>query len=288
MVSRHRVFSTIQTKNPTRHDTGICIIRSLVHVAWNSLRPSKFTWGHGHTNLCEHETYRFSLSSDDEKPNHTKEEGAGYFLEKVGGEEVGKPPAVSTWAERSSVRVWRKKKEKKRWWYVEYSKPREFPGVFTINTSTLCTAHIHCLSTAVFCICRYVQERLSLCRSVCGFPSANTPATVVLHPKQPGKGTYANVQTCYFVIVSCSVRQGKDGWLWMEAAAVSSPPWFRASEQEWRPSWATGPVTAAQAKINSRPEKSIQRGCQWTVKLPSVMDSLDVHSLFAARLWSGE
>lgn len=68
------------------------------------------------------------------------------------------------------------------------------------------------------------KKRLSLCRCVCGFPSANTPATVVLHPKQPGKGTYANVQTCYFVIVSCSVRQGKDGWLWMEAAAASSPP----------------------------------------------------------------
>ncbi|KAG7239727.1 hypothetical protein INR49_028663 [Caranx melampygus] len=43
---------------------------------------------------------------------------------------------------------------------------------------------------------------------------------------------------------------------------------------------------ARQAKINSRPEESIQRACQWTVKLPSMMDSLDVHSLFAARLWS--
>lgn len=43
-----------------------------------------------------------------------------------------------------------------------------------------------------------------------------------------------------------------------------------------------------QAKINSGPEESIQRACQRTVKLPSMMDSLDVHSLFAARLWSGE
>lgn len=43
-----------------------------------------------------------------------------------------------------------------------------------------------------------------------------------------------------------------------------------------------------QAKINSGAEESIQHGCQRTVKLPSMMDSLDVHSLFAARLWSSE
>lgn len=43
-----------------------------------------------------------------------------------------------------------------------------------------------------------------------------------------------------------------------------------------------------QAKINSGSEESIQRACQRTVKLPSMMDSLDVHSLFAARLRSGE
>lgn len=47
-------------------------------------------------------------------------------------------------------------------------------------------------------------------------------------------------------------------------------------------------VLARQAKINSGSEESIQRACQRTVKLPSMMDSLDVHSLFAARLWSGE
>lgn len=45
---------------------------------------------------------------------------------------------------------------------------------------------------------------------------------------------------------------------------------------------------ARQEKINSRPEESIQRACQRTVKPPPMMDSLDVHSLFAARLWSGE
>lgn len=45
---------------------------------------------------------------------------------------------------------------------------------------------------------------------------------------------------------------------------------------------------ARQAKINSRSEESIQHGCQRTVKLPGMMDSLDVHSLFAARLWSSE
>lgn len=42
------------------------------------------------------------------------------------------------------------------------------------------------------------------------------------------------------------------------------------------------------AKINSGAEESIQHGCQRTVKLPSMMDSLDVHSLFAARLRSSE
>lgn len=45
---------------------------------------------------------------------------------------------------------------------------------------------------------------------------------------------------------------------------------------------------ARQVKINSGLEESIQRACQKTVKLPSMMDSLDVHSLFAARLRSGE
>lgn len=45
---------------------------------------------------------------------------------------------------------------------------------------------------------------------------------------------------------------------------------------------------ARQAKINSRSEESIQHACQRSVKLPSMMDSLDVHSLFAARLWSSE
>ncbi|KAK1889341.1 putative septum site-determining protein MinD, partial [Dissostichus eleginoides] len=45
-------------------------------------------------------------------------------------------------------------------------------------------------------------------------------------------------------------------------------------------------VLARQAKINSGSEESIQCACQRTVKLPSMMDSLDVHSLFAARLWS--
>lgn len=45
---------------------------------------------------------------------------------------------------------------------------------------------------------------------------------------------------------------------------------------------------ARQAKINSGSEESIQHACQRTVKLPSMMDSLDVHSLFAGRLWSIE
>lgn len=45
---------------------------------------------------------------------------------------------------------------------------------------------------------------------------------------------------------------------------------------------------AGQEKINSGPEESIQRGCQKPVKLSSVMDSRDAHSLFAARLPSGE
>ena len=50
-----------------------------------------------------------------------------------------------------------------------------------------------------------------------------------------------------------------------------------------------GPCPAEQqAKINSRPEESIQRACQRTVRLPCMMDSRDVHSLFAGGLCSGE
>lgn len=73
------------------------------------------------------------------------------------------------------------------------------------------------------------------------------------------------------------MRRGRAGGSWLDLEFTRA----RAQNQP-------GNGLARQAKINSGPEESIQRACQRTVKLPSMMDSLDVHSLFAARLWSGE
>lgn len=232
MVSRHRVFSTIQTKNPTRHDTGICIIRSLVHVAWNSLHPSKFTWGHSHTNLCEHETYRFSLSSDDEKPNHTKEEGAGYFLEKVGGEEVGKPPAVSTWAERSSVRVWRKKKRKEKMVICRVQLTQRVSRCIYNQYQYF----MYCIYTLfIYCSILYLQvcsRKGWACADVCvGFPQLILLLLSCCIQSSLGK---ERTLTCRLVILSLSVvqcdRERMDGFGWRRLPCPRPPDFGQASK----------------------------------------------------------